>query len=552
MPDIGIDLGTTTTLLASVHSGNRAQLATRIALFPANVEGTITNTAMRSVAYVVPNAPALVGVEAESKAKETNDYRYFVRAIKRYMGRSVIIPHVNKSPSEISAIYLSFVIRHAFQKVGFTNTDQLTITVPASFTAAQRADTLHALDLAAQEFTTQFTLTPERKQNILISEPTAALLSVINDDLNKAPISRQLSFNHPTTVLVYDIGGGTLDLTLATIQWQPNSAKDSIADVSITINDVTRYNQFGGEDFDIAVANRVAQRLIEENPELRDRELRDDNIMQYRVILLEYAEQIKRDLNNQIMNAFDDSDKVIEFSTNEPLLIGGRPYSILDWTITLQDYLSWVHEYITYQPQLKNCLHPIHLLLQRNNLQRGDVRYCIAVGGMSRFEPIQEALKAFWGTHTQVVVPINADQVVAQGAAVYSHLKRINPQFAIHEPTADVFYVKVEHGFDVLYSKAHTNSLPFKAVTTQESRYLELHIFTGDGFVAPQTIRDVLHTFVPQGNLIIDMGSIRPIDTSVFIQLYFRTTDTSKVPYVRVAINHPQQTISDTPLRTHQ
>lgn len=552
MPDIGIDLGTTTTLLASAHLNNSAQLTTRIAIFPANIEGTISTTAIRSVAYIAPDAPALVGVEAESKAKETNDYRYFVRAIKRYMGRSVVIPHVNKSPSEISAIYLSFIIRNAFQKVGFTNNDQITITVPASFTAAQRADTLNALEVAAKEFAAQFTLTPERKQNILISEPTAALLCVINDDLMKAAVSRRFSFDHPSTVLVYDIGGGTLDLTLATVQWRPNSAKNSIADIDITINDVTRYNQFGGEDFDIAVARRVAQRLIEEYPELGNRELRDDNIMQYRVMLLEYAEQIKHKLNAQIIEAFDDNEKVIEFSTNEPILIGGRPYSILDWRITIHDYLSWVQEYLTYQPQLKNCLHPINLLLQRNKLQPSDIRYCIAVGGMSRFDPLQDALRSFWGSHTQLIVPTNPDQVVAQGAAVYSHLKRIKPQFAIIEPTADVFYVKIEHGFDILYNQHNTIDTAYKATTTQESRYLELHIFTGDGFTPPQTIRDVLHTLVPQGNLIIDMESIQPVGTAVYIQLYFRNTDTSKVPFVKVALNQPTDTISDTPLRTHQ
>jgi molecular chaperone DnaK (HSP70) len=552
MPDIGIDLGTTTTLLASAYLDNSAQLNTRIALFPANIEGTLSTTAIRSVAYVEPGAPALVGVEAESKAKETNDYRYFVRAIKRYMGRSVVIPHVKKSPSEISAIYLSFIIRSAFQKIGFTNNDQITITVPASFTAAQRADTLNALDIAAQEFAAQFVLTPERKQNILISEPTAALLSVINDDLNKAPVSRRFSFDQPTKVLVYDIGGGTLDLTLATIQWRPNSAKTSIADIDIIINDVTRYNQFGGEDFDVVVAHRVAQRLIEENPELGDRELRDDNIMQYRVMLLEYAEQIKRDLNTKIIEAFDDSEKVIEFSTIEPILIGGRPYSILDWQITIQDYLSWVHEYLTYQPQLKNCLHPINLLLQRNKLQRNDVRYCIAVGGMSRFDPLQDALRSFWGSHTQLMVPSNPDQVVAQGAAIYSHLKRVKPQFAIIEPTADVFYVKIEHGFDILYNQSNASDSIYKATTAQESRYLELHIFTGDGFTPPQTIRNVLHTLVPQGNLVIDMGSSQPVGTTVYIQLYFRSTDTSKVPFVKVSLNQMTNIISDTPLRTNQ
>lgn len=552
MPNIGIDLGTTTTLLASAHIDNRGQLTTRIAVFPANLEGTISATAMRSVSYIEPNQPALVGIDAEGRAKETNDYRYFVRAIKRYMGRSIVIPHVEKSPTQISAIYLSFIMRNAFQKVGFSNTDQLTITVPASFTATQRAETLNALEIAIQDFSAQFTLTPERKQNILISEPTAALLSVIHEDLSKAPMSRKFSFDHPTTVLVYDIGGGTLDLTLATIQWKPDSPKNSISDVTITINDVTRYNQFGGEDFDIAVAKRVAQQFVAENPTLGDYELRDDNIMQYRVVLLEYAEQIKRDLNAQIINAFDESDKVIEFSTKEPLLIGGIPYSIFDWKITIEDYLSWVHEYITYHPQLKNCLHPISVLLQRNALQTNNIRYCIAVGGMARFEPVKDALKAFWGANTTVFVPINPDQVVAQGAAIYSYLKQINPAFTLYEPTADVFYVKVEHDFDVLYNPSLPNDIPYIATTTQTSRYLELHIFTGDAITAPQTMRHVLHTFVPQGSLVIDMGTEQPRNTAVHIQLYFRSTDTSKVPYVRVAINHVDNVLSDTPLHMHQ
>jgi hypothetical protein len=171
---------------------------------------------------------------------------------------------------------------------------------------------------------------------------------------------------------------------------------------------------------------------------------------------------------------------------------------------------------------------------------------------MSRFDPLQDVLRAFWESHTQLIVPSNPDQVVAQGAAIYSHLKRINPQFVIVEPTADVFYVKIENGFDILYDQNNTSNSFYKATTAQESRYLELHIFTGDGFTPPQTIRDVLHTLVPQGNLIIDMESIQPVGTTVYIQLYFSNTDTSKVPFVRVALNQPTDTISDTPLRTHQ
>jgi molecular chaperone DnaK (HSP70) len=539
MPDIGIDLGTTTTLFAHVVDTTQSEIIqTAIMLFPFS---DISTPVLPSEAYVAEDGHVSVGYDAKNDVKKSNNYNRYIRAVKRHMGRpSLVLPHVNKTPSEISSAYLQYVIDYAVKNLGFTTTNQLTITVPASFTAEQRSDTLGALKDACVD--RKYLITPERLRNVLISEPIAALLQIINDSLNKAPEKRQINIDTSPQILVYDMGGGTLDITLVRVGWRANSARQHIGDVHFDIIEITRYNQFGGEDFDIAVAKQIATKLTETYPQLHDKELLDSELSGYRVRLLEDAEKIKKTLIEDM--DWNDNEASFNYSS-EPIIISKNEYRILNWHIRLADYLTWVNEYLMYRPHLKNALYPIEVLLQRTNRSKRDIDYCVVVGGMTRFTPLITTLTTYWGSNTKIITSQNPDQAVALGAAVYSALKQKNPGFTIPEPVADVYYVKIANGFDVLYNSRTAKQSVYHAQTTHESQTLELHIFTGDPALDEHNLASIYPTLMPKGDLIIDMQYARPIGTKVFIELYFRDADSTKEPYIRVAIDQPDAFISD-------
>jgi hypothetical protein len=142
------------------------------------------------------------------------------------------------------------------------------------------------------------------------------------------------------------------------------------------------------------------------------------------------------------------------------------------------------------------------------------------------------------------LVPVNPDIEVARGAAVYSYLKSKQPGYIIHEPIADVFYIKTKEGFAVLYDQRIVQQPSFHATTTQDSQFLELHVFTGDPVRAGEPLRTIYPTLIPQGSLTIDMGTTQPANTDVYIDLVFLENDSSKVPAVRVAISNQTNVVS--------
>jgi molecular chaperone DnaK (HSP70) len=537
MSHIGIDLGTTTTLLATAGSLRNGLVEPKLTDFKEN--GLVTQ-ALRSVAYIPPKPadPAwYVGHDAVNLRAEHPEY--FVRGVKRLMGRDVLLPSVNWTPRDVSSLYLQKIIDIAVKNAGFAPGDQITVTVPASFTAPQRADTLGALRDATKHFRSH--LNDEILQNALISEPTAALLAIVNEDLGKIATQRTFAIDDNPVVLVYDIGGGTLDLTLVRLSWKDKNRPKDILNITFETLELTRYNQFGGEDFDLAVAPQIMAKYLEQFPELSEKYVSQTEIDKFRLTMLEDAEKLKTELQAEIDWSGDSA--VITFKTT-PIIVDNLERRVLNWNISVDDYLAWTAPLFTASLESKNLISPIEALLRSASIERRDVSYFIAIGGMTRFDPVNKRLRTYWNDEDRYLRPLNPDSYVALGAAVYSALKAHSPGYVINEPTADVYYIKTQPGYAVLYDHRETENAGYHARTTTQSRLLQLHVFTGDRLLNGSTLDAIYHTLVPQGSLIIDMMTEQPKDTEVHVRLLFREGDTSKVPFVEVALGATNQIIS--------
>ncbi|XWX05461.1 Hsp70 family protein [Aggregatilineales bacterium SYSU G02658] len=540
MASIGIDLGTTTTLLAEAISGFDTD----------DVEAKIVPTQQRvwrgkqiteeqfgylpSFAYFPTSGEEIVGVEAKILGTDRNELDRCVRAVKRLMGRSIVLPEpIGRTPSQISALYLQHLLHHARRTALFSEHDELTITVPASFTTNQRRDTLQALEIAASNINLQFPKT--NLSRVLISEPVAALLAYLALDLRKAEQLRHFNLDRNSLVLVYDMGGGTLDLTLVQLGWQHTSSTKTLGNVRFEIRELNRYNQFAGEDFDTLVAQSLLERLIAEYPDLELLDLTDAEARSVRFRLIEDAERLKKELNSEI--AWSDDKAAILFSLS-PILLRGREYHLTDWEITYNDYSRWVEPYLSYRQDQKNALYPIEDLLSRSGLQIKDVDYFLLVGGMARFIPLQNALKKYWQRDETFLIHPSPDEAVAQGAAVYSHLKAQRKDFTIDEPSADAYYVRRSNGFGLLLGRgSHTTGEKREFKLQSEGERLRLQIFAGEPPPTTEKIENIYPSLVYQGGALIPLKKVYPRGTKVWIQMRYRMDDNSKVPQIDIWVD---------------
>lgn len=547
MASIGIDLGTTTTLLAEAFSGFDTD----------TVEAEIVPTKQRiwrgsdyseedidylpSFAYFPDSGEELVGSEAKILGTDRNELSHCVRAVKRLMGRSLILPQpIERTPAQISSLYLHHLLHHAHRSGILSGRDELTITVPASFTTNQRRDTLRALEMAADELKMPFL--KEKRGRVLISEPVAALLAYLAHDLRNAESLRKFDLDSNPLVLVYDMGGGTLDLTLVQLGWRDISKPKTLGNVRFEIRELNRYNQFAGEDFDVQVARFLLDKLIASYPGLEEIELNDAETQLVRTRLIEDAERLKKELNNEI--AWSGDEAVVYFSLS-PIRLRDTEYHLTDLEISVADYTKWVEPFLNYRQDQRNALYPIETLLGRSGLKIEDVDYFLLVGGMARFLPLQTALKAFWKRENSFLVHPAPDHAVAQGASVYSYLKATYKDFEIDEPSADAYYVRRSRGFGLLLGRGNRQQGEKSEYTLQgEGERLRLQIFAGEAPPVNASIESIYPSLVYQGGTMISLGKTYPRGTKVWIQMYYREDDNSKVPYINVWVDRDDNLIA--------
>ena len=343
---IGIDLGTTNSCVAVLEAGEAKVIP--------NPEGNRTTPSI----VCKKNGETIVGDAAKRQA-ETNPNT--IRSIKRLMGTNEKVEMEGKkyTPEEISAMILTNLKETAEKYLGEKVTKAV-ITVPAYFNDAQRQATKNAGKIAGLEV--------ER----IINEPTAASLAYGFDKQDKMQ-----------TILVYDLGGGTFDVSVLELG-------DGVYEVKSTAGN----NRLGGDDFDERIINYLVETFRKEN----GIDLSTDKMAMQR--LKEAAEKAKKDLSGVTTTQI--SCPFITQGENGPLH--------LDVTLTRAKFESLISDLV------ESTLKPVQDALKEAKLKKEDIDHVILVGGSTRIPMVQELVKKELGKEPNRSV--NPDEVVAMGAAI--------------------------------------------------------------------------------------------------------------------------------------
>ena len=343
---IGIDLGTTNSCVAVLEAGEPKVIP--------NPEGNRTTPSV--VAF--KNGERIVGDAAKRQAI-TNPNT--VSSIKRLMGTSekVEIEGKKYTPEEVSAMILSYMKDYTESYLG-EKVEKAVITVPAYFNDAQRQATKNAGKIAG--------LNVER----IINEPTAAALAYGLDKQEKNQ-----------TILVYDLGGGTFDVSILELG-------DGVFEVKSTAGN----NHLGGDDFD----NKIMDYLVETFKKENGVDLSKDKMAMQR--LKELSEKAKKDLSS--MTTTQVSAPFISQSADGPLH--------LEMTLTRAKFEELIHDLVM------STLEPVRKALKDADIKAKDLDKVIFVGGSTRVPLVYETVKKELAMEPSREV--NPDEVVAMGASI--------------------------------------------------------------------------------------------------------------------------------------
>ena len=455
---VGIDLGTTNSVLATVNLKANGDIVSKVVDLPRAVD--VYNSAAGKARLNTQKKPLLPscvyyreehGYEPLVGDFAKNQYalrpHLVAKSIKSQMGSAhaegLADEIMDKTPAQVSARILQHMLREA-SKIYRTEIKDAVITVPANFDSVMCQATRDAAALAGIQVTNK----DGSERPVLLSEPNAVIYDLINQVQNGEISNHIIDLSSEKNVLVFDLGGGTLDITMHKIK-RREDCPDVLKVDEIATN---RYTLLGGDDFDQAIADVMFehyQKQYSTSP-MVVRKLQQEKkaIMPQ---LLNYAEELKLELSERRLAessyaaddsfGWDDEEDVEEFFVGGNM--GGIGYAYDDSFTQeavekiLQPFMGKNLQLADYKKidslqDTKNIIYPILDVLQKSAAKLGDevkVDAVIVNGGMSKFYMVINRLREFFGL--EPIVALDPDQAVARGAAVYHYylqLRRLLPQ----------------------------------------------------------------------------------------------------------------------------
>lgn len=428
---IGIDLGTTTSVITYMENGEP-----RIVEVPQDTsnDGKI----IPSVVNINDDGSTTIGKSAKNQMVRTPDR--VVSEVKRLFGSDEVINIQGKEfqPYEISAILLSHLKKLAEKHLN-EKVEEAVITVPANFNNIQRELTKKAGELAGL------------KVKRIINEPTAAALAYGLDNSGKEE-----------KVLVYDLGGGTFDVTILEII-------DGVVDVICSRGN----NSLGGKDFDTLLQRHVISDFynkhginLHENCESRILENIKENV-----------EEAKKQLS--IQNSVNIYVPYVSFKDNMPISI--------DIDITRDDFESLIMDLVS------STQDTVEEALKAANLLADDIDKVILVGGSSRVPLVKDVLNMKFPN--RVKDDINPDLAVAMGACIQGEIKSSNSQISliVTDKSSHNLGIRVQNDvFSKIIEKdcsiPCTKRKEYTTVDDNQDKVI-IHIYEGDSDIASQNIK---------------------------------------------------------------
>lgn len=420
---VGIDLGTTNTVMATCKPGKRSFFRPTVRNINqyqfAKQMGSLRN--LPSVLFLDNDGEVKVGEYAKHKKEDGVNSRILYNT-KIDMGRKVTYDNGYtpvRAASEILRVCYNSIKTYIAQDEKFPD---VTITVPASFTQSQIADTIEAAKLAGFS----------QDKITILEEPVAALFCYINGQLMSGD-EDIIDFSSKKRVMVYDIGGGTCDVCVVDIEINDDA-------YSIEFIATNRYTEFGGNDFDEAAAVGLLNKLFKKYNIMDDNvsstEIKNDLISR----MLPFCEQYKIWYSQQMK--VNDQDHIINATYgNLDDFLGN---SQVELEVTFDEYMeftqiffedSYAHPTRDLRNKMrdKNVIKPVYQILQKlpQNTER-QVDCIFLTGGMSEYPPIENALKEF--CKVPVIKTDEPMDAVAQGASMSAFIKTnsVEKDSAVH------------------------------------------------------------------------------------------------------------------------
>lgn len=453
---VGIDLGTTNSVLAVAIPRANGNIVSKVVGIDravdmygrdASARFTIKNEeTLPSCVYYneAKNFMPVVGNYAKSRFSTLP--HLVVKSIKSQMGNAIaegISPDIplsldipDKTPAQISARILGHMLRNAAKIYRQKEITDAVITVPASFDSIMCQATLEAARLAGiQIYNKDGSL-----RTILLPEPQAVIYDFINQVHNGEISDKILDLSTPKKVLVFDLGGGTLDITLHNI----SRRKDAPEILNVEDLAINRYTLLGGDDFDLALAQAMFARYLGQYrayPEImREIKRKESSVI---TKLLNYAEDLKirvsTDNSGELESRLQSDDAWGDYDEDYP--VGGHISDTnydYDDTFTVQELEDVWRKFMGVEYKFDdfknldaavkkngtlNIIFPILDVLKKcaDKLGTDDFKIDAVImnGGMSRFYMVIDRLKEFFGFDP--IVALDPDKSVARGAAVYHY-----------------------------------------------------------------------------------------------------------------------------------
>ena len=419
----GIDLGTTNSVISYANITNNETVKCLIVEVDRKIEngGRARGKVLPSVVFYnkdLRTNEIIPEVGDYAKSRYGVRYGYVCKSVKSQMGKNEPLKLAeeieDKTPSQVSAQILRTMLLSAKTRLFLDSITDAIITIPASFDSDQCQATLKAAELAGIDV--------DNEHEILLYEPKAVIYDIVHmQELGEIPAD-VIDFSTPKNVLVFDLGGGTLDVTIHKVGYI-NGTMMNIEDIAIS-----RYTQIGGDNFDELIAEAMYKRFVNMY-KLNIHDRRKEEVMSK---LRTRAERVKIEMTDDYNHA-KESGKSLEndyyYDISEINLYDSYSYSD---ELTIQELEDIIEPLMgnslsmddvkridsIKESEMNNIIYPIiDVLAKAGNGIKIDA--VILNGGMTRFFPVKKRIDEFFGIES--LVTADPDLSVARGAVYYHY-----------------------------------------------------------------------------------------------------------------------------------
>ena len=440
-----------------------------------------------AIFFDIDRKSVYTGIYAKSMYASGDYPMQTVRSVKTRIGgeSSVVVPSiVDPNKVEIfdmvqcSSLFVRTILESLKKQYPKEKVDEdVVVTVPAAFSDDERVATRNAVLLGGF------------KNCTILDEPSAALLSHINSTIGDIE-DEDFDEDDPSYKLVYDIGGGTLDVSIAEIKMDEN------ADYEINVKGLSERMNLGGDDFDQILGAYFLKEFETTENKISERSIEDQNRIIARIV--SNAEDYKIELNKKIIEAGENVRKAQRASINVAFeLIDGLYVSGL---VLQKGILDDIYQRYTKRG-IGALLKPINSALANAGITKDKIGEVIITGGMSEFYAVREVLRDFFGEDVIIQSVEDTRTAVSRGAALYHwgldednesmEVKRVR----ISQRMASNIYLRKDNQFELLINEdLEATSGAFDYVVTDDDM-TELPIFLYSG--NPEADGTNITKFVP-------------------------------------------------------